>query len=231
MQRPILPRPALLPILARHRGFLSRLAGGSRPAMPAVPVTQVLRRPQRLVLQRLALHVQAHPVWRIAVHQQAVLQRIVPPAPMQVTLQQPLLRLLRERGVERPLLHSHTERHAQHTQRLLQLVAAPAPVPGSAAQGVALRVQVQQAYPKLSTAVAPWAGVRHSGPDAPAAARSPDIASVRAGDAARSAAAPTSAAWPPPPLELARFTAAVSHQVVQQLERSALSARERSGRV
>ncbi|MBA2673559.1 MAG: hypothetical protein H0U68_07720, partial [Ramlibacter sp.] len=37
--------------------------------------------------------------------------------------------------------------------------------------------------------------------------------------------------WALPPRELARITASVSHQVIGQLERRALSLRERSGRV
>jgi len=229
MQRPILPRPVLP--LARHRDFLSRLACWPRPTMPGTPLERVLLRPPRLVQQNVWLAVQATLALRHPVHLPPALQRPMLPATPGLAMQQQLLRVLRERAIEQHSAHRHAEQQQwrQRHQLVLQAPAARMQVPAAAPPAMH-QAQVRRAYPPVATAVVQPGGARGKGAEGHRPAQAAIGPAAEPG-ALRAGTAPAPGAWPPPPLELARFTAAVSQQVMHQLERRALSARERSGRL
>jgi hypothetical protein len=220
-------------IAARHRSFLAR-RWLSRRGHDAAPLPLVLRQPARwsvrnnTVLLRLAVQ----PARTLLVHRQTV--RLQAGAAG------------RAAGATARVLHS---RHVQHELRIEKSVRLVQPMPTAlpirplAAGAPALpvrrpaalphevlrtRIERQAAYPRLPAALArsPSAEAARS-----ASARAASVAdreeSVR-GPAGRTAAEPPKD-WSLPPMELARITSRLTDHVIEQLERRALSYRERGG--
>lgn len=235
MPRRTMPWPAL-PSLQRHRDFLSHRAGGPRPALPGTPLARVLCRlpvapagPVTLAITATLVLALRH---SLHAHASVLRQRFAPARPLPVPLHtQQLTRLQHER-------HTVWHEPVSHPDRTLLRVVPAAPprreheaVPATAASR-GLHAPARHAYPPMATAIAQPAAVRAA---ARREHRAPATGTVEpVGVQAARAAAPAPAAvggWPPPPLELARLAASVGQQVLQQLERRALSARERSGRL
>lgn len=227
MTRWILP-PSSSPVLARHRGFLAQRAGGRRPVAPGTALERVLRRPQRMVLNRFGLALNASFALRHRKQLQAASTRARAPA-ASVHLHPTALRtVVRERGGERDRDHRVERHHESWRERVLRLTQQHHPLV-RIERIVVQRTERHGAYPRVATALAQTAPVR----DSAAVARKPANVTVSHGnehEAVRTALRPAPAAWPLPPQELARLTASVSDQVISQLERRALSFRERSGR-
>lgn len=227
MTRWILP-PVSSPVLARHRGFLAQRAGGRRTVAPGTALERVLRRPQRMVLNHFALALNASFALRHSTQLHPASPRAQASA-ASVHLHPIALRtLVRERGGERHREHRVERHHALLRERVLRL-RQQHHLLARTERIVVQRSERHGAYPRVATALAQPASVR----DSAAAARKPVGTTASHGnerETVRTALSPAPAAWPLPPQELARLTASVSHQVISQLERRALSFRERSGR-
>jgi hypothetical protein len=236
--RPLLPATAAASPLARHRAFLGLRAAGARAALRPPPLERVLRRPPRPLVAHTSLVLQAFHLWQSQrhLHWRSVSQRLVAPARQLVLVREQAARAgggtpQARQAVPRAAATLLVSGAAQGTQ------GHPAPVPGRPAAPalplVVRRAEARAAYPRVGTTLARPSAARADA--APARApRTEALAPVDARDptrAPRAALAQAQQDWTLPPRELARITASVSDQVIGQLERRALSLRERSGRI
>jgi hypothetical protein len=216
-------------VAQRHRRFLAQRVCGQRRTAQAAALERVLRRLQRVVLNHIALALHAAFALRHSAHVHHEPHRINTSALQPHITPPSLLRVLRERSSEQHGEYRFTQQHWLLRERVLQLQQQRLLLP-QAERVVVHRTELRSTYPRVATAVAQPAAVRDSKTEA---RKTPDTASTTAAarDAARPTNPPAAATWPLPPQELARLTASVSNQVIAQLERRALSARERGGRL
>ncbi|MES2938109.1 MAG: hypothetical protein V4864_10525 [Pseudomonadota bacterium] len=233
-----LPDAAASP-LARHRAFLGLRAvgGGARAGQCLSPLERVLRRTPRPVVRHTALLLQAFHLWRSQrhLHVQNLSARHVSPVRQML-----LVRIQQTRANAAALQARHTTQHPafvpQRPDGEFRPRNQPAPALARRAEAalpaVLRRAEARAAYPRVGTALARPPAARAA--DAQTRPQHADFPASAGGHDALRAPRNTPAAgpdWTLPPRELARVAASVSHQVIGQLERRALSLRERSGRV
>jgi hypothetical protein len=220
--------PMVFPAPVRHRAFLAQRAGGQRPIAHGVALERVLRRPQRMVLNRFALALNTFFALRHISHVHPSEQRAQALA-ASVHLNPTVWRtVVRERSGKRHSEH-RVERHYSIWQEMVLRLREQQRLLARTERFVVQRAERSGAYPRVATAVAQPAAL----PDGAAATRKSAHTTAKHGaerDAVRAAVSPAPMAWPLPPRDFALMTASVSQEVISQLERRAVALRERSGR-
>ncbi len=223
--------------LARHRAFLGLRAAGGREDLRLSPLERVLRRAPRPVVQHTSLLLQAFHLRQSLrqLHVRNVWARQEAPVRQQL--------LVRMRDARAGAIAPQARQQA--VPRMATVPRQPVAAQGMrdrqapafaqraepALSAVLRRAEVRAAYPRVGATLARPPAARAAEAQARQHA---DFPVPSAGhDALRPPRGTPAAAqdWTVPPRELARITASVSHQVIGQLERRALSLRERSGRV
>ncbi len=220
-----------LPNLARIKAFLDRSPAQAPSPRRGYPVGLVFRRPIRAVANHLTYTTALSYAPRVDLHLERQESHYAPLTASTTFLRTVQTRVTREIQREVRLLVRRTEFHRQTVERR-EARNAPAlmtTVPITPLQPV--RRETPMAYPRLST---PMKGQGRSGDPqdarpAPSAAASSPWGEPLPTQGRRPQTAPET--WTLPAPEMARLTSAVSNQVISQLERRALSFRERSGRV
>ena len=216
------PQPSP-PALARHRAFIAARRAGPRPVLPGTAIARVLL--------RLPTVGASYPTWLTLL----LTARSTPPAGVATAVRAPgvaptvtrVLHTLRERQRHTTVYRRDSVLRQTLRERVREAIVATVPALPPMAPG-SPRADARPAFPRLPTVVTRSTPGRSDPGRSPATA-APTPAGPLPTTSPPSAAPPPVAGWPLTPPTLAQLTQAVSAQVVGQLERRALSFRERRG--
>lgn len=205
--------------------YLSRIRRREEVRPPRLE--RVLLRPIRALTGQVSLAWHAAYFLRRHLHHHETAGLATPPAVPVPAPSQSTLKLLRERIIERHLHFAHRQDRFHSRDNLVPAPAQIQRVPAPRSLSLTLR---QTAYPHITTVLAQAANARaDTARDSASRETAPAVAWSQ--HTARGNEAQVSQPWTLPLQELTRITQSVSSQVINQLERRALSFRERSGRL
>lgn len=219
-----------MPLQARHRDFLSRrVCGQQRRSDPGVPLERVIRQPSRSLVHNLFVAMRLSTSLRTVLQTLSTTQRLTQQHSQRNENHRESIRLLTERISREAAGRPDSRRPDPLSREPVLKIREHTVAAFTVIRPQVHRVEARVAYPRVTAALARQvaSGERRS---QVATSVTASVADVQPRPASRDIARAASISWPLPPQELARLTTSVSAQVISQLERRALSLRERSGR-